>query len=103
MKERRSSQRTRLDILLNKYIDGYPYTCCTVDISADGVLLRCISEPAAPHQSCALEFGLPGQARPIWVWATTVWKRGNTQALRFVSIDKKDRASLQKLISERAA
>ena len=93
MRERRSSRRAGVNILLNKFIDGFPHACRALDLSMGGVLVKRIHEPQAERDFFPLQLGLPGQD-PIWIWSRAVWTQGSCQALRFVSMDAEDRARL---------
>ena len=98
MKERRSSKRARVDLLVNKHIDGFPHACRVLDISMGGALVRRISEPDAPCEGYALEVGLPGDDKTMWIWSRPIWTRGARQALRFVAMDPNDRARLARYL-----
>ena len=102
MTERRSSARSPVDILVNKYIDGYPYACRAQDISSGGMLIHRPHEPLHTMKSYAIEIGVPGQDERIWVWARVAWTRGRAQALRFMGMGDTDRVMLDQLIDEAA-
>ena len=102
MKERRSSKRARVDLLLNKYVDGFPHTCRVLDISMGGMLVRRIHEPELERDSYPLELALPGQQETMWIWSRPIWTRGKRQALRFVSMDAADRARLARFLGRLA-
>jgi hypothetical protein len=103
--DRRSSTRRRVDILLNKHLDGFPYACRVLDISSGGMLLRRIHEPDVEHESCTLELGLPGSEQSLWIWARPVWTKGRRQAMRFLGVDPRDKAVLDEFLEaqDRAA
>ncbi len=96
-RDRRSSRRAGVEILLNKYIDGYPHTCRAIDLSMGGVLVNRIHEPQLDREFYSLQLGLPGED-PIWVWSRPVWTKGSRQALRFVSMEAGDRARLARYL-----
>lgn len=101
--ERRTSKRTTVDLYLNKYIEGYPYTCRAVDISHGGILLECLNEPVHDRKFYPIELGVPGVADRIWVWTRSVWTHGRTQALRFVAMDALDELLLEQFIESQGA
>jgi hypothetical protein len=102
MDERRRANRARLGrVLFNKYIDGFPHMAELVDLSASGMLVRRIHEPALPRDFFPVELGIPGTAERMWLWARRVWTSGDREALRFVGIDPIDRARLGRIV-ERA-
>ncbi|MBI5531692.1 MAG: PilZ domain-containing protein [Deltaproteobacteria bacterium] len=94
MKERRSSKRARVDLLFNKFIDGYPYTCHVLDLGMGGMRVRRINERDTRSKRYPLELVLPGFEDAIWIWSRPVWNQGDQQALRFVAMDANDRAHL---------
>lgn len=99
--ERRRSPRKRTDILVNKFIDGFPHVARLVELSPHGCLLERVLEPAQTRDLYPLELALPpslGGTR-VWVWARPVWSRDDRTALRFVGLDPIDRATLERLAS----
>lgn len=99
--ERRCSKRTRVDLMINKYIDGYPYACRAVDISKGGVLLERMREPRHDRTFYPVEIGVPGVADRIWAWTRQVRVSGRTQALRFVAMDPFDQLLLDQYIDRK--
>lgn len=104
--DRRTAQRRSAQVYFNKYIDGQPYLCETIDISESGMLLRRVGEPDAPRACYALELAAgplsPGDQR-IWLCASPVWQSGDMEALRFVASSDHDRALLRGLLDRVAA
>lgn len=101
--ERRSGKRVRVDFMVNKFIDGYPYACRAVDISKGGMLVEKLVEPLHSRKAYPVEIGLPGTSDRIWVWARQVHTKGRRQALRFTSMDAFDQMVLtQYLLQQRA-
>lgn len=94
MQERRHAHRAPVNTLVNKYIDGFPYVCEALDLSAGGMLIRRIWEPERDKDFFPLELALPNARAGMWIWTRTVWTRGETQALRFVWMDEADRGLL---------
>ncbi len=100
--ERRSSKRTRIDLMINKYIDGYPYACRAVDISKGGLLVERIREPKHDRKFYPVEIGIPGMSDRIWVWARHVRSEGRSQALRFVAMDPFDQLFLDQYVDNKS-
>jgi len=90
--------RKCVNTLVNKYIDGFPYACEALDLSAGGLLIRRIWEPDKARDFYSLELGLPNASDGLWIWARTVWADGETQALRFVWMDEADRGLLNQYL-----
>jgi hypothetical protein len=103
--DRRQTPRTRVDLLFNKYIDGYPHICRTIDVSPTGLLLERVSEPAVEREFYPVEIGVLDPKgdliERLWIWAQQVWSNGERQALKFVGLEDRDRRRLRKLL-ERA-
>lgn len=103
--DRRLNPRTRVDLLFNKYIDGYPHICRTIDVSPSGLLLEKVSEPRIDREFYPVEIGVLDPEGDVierlWIWAKQVWSNGERQALEFVGLEDRDRRKLRKLL-ERA-
>jgi hypothetical protein len=94
--ERRRAPRKRVEILVNKFIDGLPHVARLLEISAMGCVLERVLEPEAHRDLYPLELALPaalGGTR-MWVWARPVWAEAGRTAMRFVGLDPVDRATL---------
>jgi hypothetical protein len=100
--ERRSSKRPRVDLMINKYIDGYPYACRAVDISKGGVLLERIHEPKHDRTFYPVEIAVPGVKDRIWAWTRQVRASGRSQALRFVAMDPFDQILLDQYVDQKS-
>ena len=60
--ERRRADRVRVDVLANRFLDGYPYLCRLTDISAGGARVDRLNEPmlSTGGRYVGLQFQLPG-------------------------------------------
>jgi hypothetical protein len=103
MHNRRHAARHSLHVFFNKFIDGHPYLCRAVDISADGISCEVFTEPATRHDSFPLEIQLPGDTRSLWVWGKRVRAGAGRMAIRFLSLHADDRAALDRYLAARAA
>ena len=103
MPNRRLETRAPVDFFVNKYIDGYPYLCHAENMSWQGLLMSRTIEPAVDRPLLALEMGLPGVDRPIWVWAKPVWTAERQQAFRFMGLDEHDGDLLARYLDSLAA
>ncbi len=107
--DRRQAPRTRVDLLFNKYIDGYPHLCRTIDVSEGGLLLERVHEPRVEREFYPVEIGLLERAPDredggtvidrLWLWARAVWTDGDRQALSFVDVSDQDRVKLDRLLA----
>jgi len=106
MTDRRQSPRKRVDLLFNKYIDGYPHLCRTIDVSEGGLLLERVSEPNVSRDFYPVEIGLMEMPKDgeesaperVWLWAKQVWTDGTLQALKFIGVEESDLKKLHKLL-----
>lgn len=57
---RRASERAKVDILVNRFIEGHPYMCRVTDISVHGLRLVPLLEPSGEHRFMGLQLQLPG-------------------------------------------
>lgn len=103
--DRRQTPRTRVDLLFNKYIDGYPHICRTIDVSSTGLLLERVNEPTLAREFYPVEIGVLDPKgdliERLWIWAQEVWTDGERQALKFIGLEDRDRRKLRNLL-ERA-
>lgn len=58
---RRKSHRAKVDLLINRFVDGHPYVCRVTDISATGLRIVPLLEPKTAPRFMGLQFQLPGQ------------------------------------------
>lgn len=103
MNERRRSNRVNVDLFFNKFIDGHPYLCRTLDVSPSGVLAWTFTEPSSQAGTFPLELRLPGTKDSMWIWAKTVRWSGHLQAMKFEKLGRRDRLKLQAHFKETAA
>lgn len=86
--ELRTTRRREVDILVNKYVDGYPYLCLAANLTHGGLLVSTTVELDVRRSLYALEIGLPDGQQPLWAWARPVWTSGKQQALRLVHMSR---------------
>jgi hypothetical protein len=66
MPDRRHNRRLPVDLLVNRFLDGYPYLCRVTDISRSGMRVVPLIEPSATGtprftpRFMGLQFQLPG-------------------------------------------
>jgi hypothetical protein len=63
--ERRADPRREIDVLMNQFLNGYPYLCRASDISRTGMRIHPISGASAATRFVGLQFQLPGCAETI--------------------------------------
>jgi hypothetical protein len=59
-RDRRGEARRDVDLLINRFLNGYPYLCRATNISRTGIRVVPIHEPAVATQFMGLQFQLPG-------------------------------------------
>jgi hypothetical protein len=77
--DRRHHRRAKLDLLVNRFLNGHPYMCLMTDISRTGARLVPIIEPmispAPPF--VGLQFQLPGREEVVTASGETVAAQGD--------------------------
>jgi len=58
--ERRADARREIDVLMNRFLNGYPYLCRASDISRTGMRIHPISGAGSSTRFVGLQFQLPG-------------------------------------------
>jgi hypothetical protein len=97
--ERRVAKRTRVDLLANQYIDGVPHLADVLELSMTGALVRRMRAPDEERAGYALE--LAGESgEPVWLCASSVWRVGDFEAVRFVEMAALDRLRLASVLAE---
>ncbi len=99
MSERRASTRRPFDVYFNKYLDGQPYLCRSVDLSRNGMRALRLSEPKSSVDAFPVELQLPGESDSLWIWARAVRNEDADQGLEFVGIDDADRQRIDRFLA----
>jgi hypothetical protein len=58
--ERRADPRREIDLLMNRFLNGYPYLCRASDISRTGMRIHPVSGASSATRFVGLQFQLPG-------------------------------------------
>lgn len=100
--ERRVEERARFGgLFVNKHIDGLPHLARVLDLSAGGMMVRKVLEPAALARSFfAVELGIPWTDERFWIWTRCVRDWGDLQALRFMGLRETERSRLAEIVAE---
>jgi hypothetical protein len=80
--DRRRNRRAPLDVLANRFLEGYPYLCRTTDISSEGLRLHRLAEPLtkAPR-FVGVQFQLPGSPEILTASGEVVFNDEGSRAL----------------------
>src|SRR5689334_19702580 len=74
--ERRTVDRRSADLFFNKFLDGHPFLCRTLDVSERGALVETFAEPASAATRFPVELRVPGGKQTLWLWARCVRRTG---------------------------
>jgi hypothetical protein len=86
--DRRYNQRVKVDVLVNRFLNGQPYMCRMIDISRTGARLVPIIEPdgsGAPSYM-GLQFQLPDRNEILTGAGVAVTRHGRTVGVRFTNL-----------------
>jgi hypothetical protein len=99
--DRRFEERARFGgLFVNKHIDGEAHLARVLDLSAGGMMVRKVLEPAKAKSSFAVELGIPWTDERFWIWTRCVRDWGDLQALRFLGLGEGERARLAEIVAE---
>jgi hypothetical protein len=99
--ERRAAPRREVDLLMNRFLDGYPYLCRASDISRTGMRIHPISGGGADaSRFVGLQFQLPGCPEVLTASGEVVSssERG-TCSVRFTRMPTVSAASLGRFLA----
>jgi hypothetical protein len=107
--ERRTDDRRPVDLLLNRFLDGYPFLCRAVDISRKGMRLETFREPAGAPRFMGLQFQLPGVDEVITASGEAVFadardEDGSRRAvgIRFTALPPRSAALIESFLARAA-
>lgn len=106
MANKRRNARASLDVFLNKYIAGTPYLSRARDISAEGLSLAPVGEPAHPARRVGLQFQLPGSEEIIYAEGEVVRQWGGPKepsGVRFTLLTERHRRMIRDYIQRAAS
>jgi PilZ domain-containing protein len=108
MAEQRRTGRAQIDILLNKYVGGVPYTARARDISPGGVRLARLLEPEHAGRRVGLQFQLPGSEEVIYAEGEVVREWVGSDAsdgsgVRFTLLTRRHQQMIEAYVSRHDA
>jgi hypothetical protein len=95
---RRTTPRAKVDLLVNRFVDGQPYVCRATDLSATGLRLVPLLEPRRAQRFVGLQFQLPDSGALVTASGEVVngVGTGDGEGVRFTRIaPESERALLQ--------
>jgi hypothetical protein len=107
MSDKRKKSRARLDVYLNKYVQGVPYMAQAEDISSEGLSLKNLIEPHHPGKRVGLQFQLPGSEEVIYAEGEVVreWVGSNHKegaGVRFTLMTDRHRKMVDAYVKDSA-
>ena len=100
---RRTAARAKVDVLINRFLDGHPYMCRMTDISPTGLRLIPMLEPRRNTKFMGLQFQLPGMDAVLTASAETVEGADGTTGtgVRFTSLPAETASLIRKFVEAR--
>ena len=104
MPDQRKQPRAPLNIYLNKYLGGVPYTARSADISRAGIGLSRLIEPSHCAKRVGLQFQLPGSEEVIYAEGEVVreWEtsgRHEAAGVRFTLLTERHRCLIDAYVA----
>src|SRR5262245_51488149 len=101
--DRRNSNRKKIDLFVNKFMNGYPYLCRAKNISRTGMKLVRMQEPTpgkAPRYM-GLQFQLPGSQQVITASGELVFDdhRAGELGVRFTGLPDASAADIDRFLA----
>jgi hypothetical protein len=100
-RDRRTADRRPVDLLINRFLNGYPYMCRATDISRSGMRLVPMLEPTEAPKYMGLQFQLPGTDDVITASGEAVFVAGERGAVgvRFTRLPSESAALIDRFLS----
>ena len=103
---RRTSHRAKVDLLINRFLDGHPYMCRMTDISSTGLRLVPLLEPKGAPRFMGLQFQLPGEDTVLVASAEAINENGSetgspdqaSLGVRFTSLPPECASMIQRFV-----
>lgn len=100
--DRRSSPRRSIDVFFNKFLDGYPYLCRALEVSAAGVLIETYAEPEVAVEQFPIELRFPGDSETLWLMTRRVRREGTSEALKFLAVSEPAAQRIEAFVAQAA-
>jgi hypothetical protein len=99
--DRRTADRKPVDLLINRFLNGYPYMCRATDISRSGIRLVPMLEPTEAPKYMGLQFQLPGIDEVITASGEAVFVAGERGAVgvRFTRLPSQSAALIDRFLA----
>jgi hypothetical protein len=99
--DRRYNKRVKVDMFINRFLNGLPYMCRMVDISRTGIRLAPMLEPggSTPPQYMGLQFQLPDRTDVLTASGVTITRDDKTVGVRFTSLPPDSAWAIESFLS----
>jgi hypothetical protein len=99
--DRRYNKRVKVDLFINRFLNGQPYMCRMVDISRTGIRLAPMIEPdgARAPQYMGLQFQLPDRGDVLTASGVTIVRDDKTVGVRFTSLPPDSAWAIESFLS----
>ena len=99
--DRRNNDRKPVDLLINRFLNGYPYMCRATDISRSGMRIVPMLEPTDAPRFMGLQFQLPGIDDVITASGEAVFVAGERGAvgIRFTKLPSESAALIDRFLA----
>ena len=99
--DRRYNKRIKVDMFINRFLNGQPYMCRMVDISRTGIRLAPMIEPdgtLAPEYM-GLQFQLPDRNDVLTASGVAITRGDKTVGVRFTSLPPDSAWAIESFLS----
>jgi hypothetical protein len=92
-----------VDLLINRFLNGYPYLCRATNISRTGIRVVPLSEPAATTRFVGLQFQLPGSEEILTASGEAVFASGSggPVGIRFTRVPEASAERIGRFVAAR--
>ena len=99
--DRRYNKRVKVDMFINRFLNGQPYMCRMVDISRTGIRLAPMLEPDGSRapEYMGLQFQLPDRTDVLTASGVTIMRDDKTVGVRFTSLPPDSAWAIESFLS----
>jgi len=99
--DRRYNKRVKVDMFINRFLNGQPYMCRMVDISRTGIRLAPMLEPNASQgpSYMGLQFQLPDRNDILTASGVAITRDDKTVGIRFTSLPPDSAWAIESFLS----
>jgi hypothetical protein len=96
---RRTATRAKVDLLINRFLDGHPYMCRVTDISPTGMRIHPFVEPQGTPRFMGLQFQLPNAPTIFTASGEAVNSSNGVTGIRFTRLSPECASSIERLLA----